>query len=185
MSRFKRILGGTRAGDAIAARRGCRKIGETRFFPTRYTLKRNNEETHLLMAAMEPADAEMHDTGLQLAPIARHRWRAGHGAAHVGNFVCVRRARARQCYEADTNETFPDCRTRCKTRQPQKFSRAFRKPRDESSLRSIDGLILESHLTAPPVSPLSRRLDENSISRTGKAGFGPSHIAKTLEGHPH
>ena len=62
---------------------------------------------------------------------------------------------------------------------------AFRKPRDESSLRSIDGLILESHLTAPPVSPLSRRLDENSISRTGKAGFGPSHIAKTLEGHPH
>lgn len=102
---------------------GVASIGETRFFPTRYTLKRNNEETHLLMAAMEPADAEMHDTGLQLAPIARHRRRAGHGAAHVGNFVCVRRARARQCYEADTNETFPDCRTRCKTRQPQKFSR--------------------------------------------------------------
>ena len=123
MSRFKRILGGTRAGDAIAARRGVASVGETRFFPTRYTLKRNNEETHLLMAAMEPADAEMHDTGLQLAPIARHRRRAGHGAAHVGNFVCVRRARARQCYEADTNETFPDCRTRCKTRQPQKFSR--------------------------------------------------------------
>ena len=59
------------------------------------------------MAAMEPADAEMHDTGLQLASVARHRRRAGHGAAHVGSWVCVRRARARQCCTADIDETFP------------------------------------------------------------------------------
>ena len=184
MSRFKRILGGTRAGDAIAARRGVASVGETRFFPTRYTLKRNNEETHLLMAAMEPADAEMHDTGLQLA--------RSHATAGVRvteplmsgtSCVCVERVRVNATRLTRTKR-FPTVAHGAK-RVSRKNFHAFRKPRDESSLRRIDGLILESHLTAPPVSPLSRRLDENSISRTGKAGFGPSHIAKTLEGHPH
>ena len=50
-------------------------------------------ETHLLVGAVEPADAEVHDARLELGAVARERGRASHGAAHresdEGACVCV------------------------------------------------------------------------------------------------
>lgn len=58
-------------------------------------------ETHLLVGAVEPADAEVHDARLELGAVARERWRASHGAAHRGSAEgacvcvaqCIRRGR--------------------------------------------------------------------------------------------
>lgn len=42
----------------------------------------NGTDTHLLVRPVEPADAEVHDAGAQLAAVAHKRGRASHGTAH-------------------------------------------------------------------------------------------------------
>ena len=66
---------------------------------------------YLLVRAVETADAEVHDACFQVAPVARQRGRASHGAAHhlvrenrraararvplhVGRFAFLRRSAA-------------------------------------------------------------------------------------------